>query len=360
MTIDIPGAFMQADMDELVHVRFDGIMAHMLIKCDPTKYDAMPTVERGKTVIYAALTKALYGTLRASLLFWRKLTAKLISWGYDINPYDWCVANKEIDGSQCTVVWHVDDLKVSHVSDEVLESQRKLLNDEFGREAPLTGTTGLVHDYLGMTLDYSVPGKVIITMSDYIEGMLSEAPPSLLGESATPAAAHLFNTEDDGEPLDDDRAAIYYHHTMQLLYLSKRARPDLQLPVSFLTTRVKNPTEHDWKKLARTMQYLQSTADLPLTLEASSLQVIKWYIDASYAVHADMQSHTGAFMTLGKAVCMAHRPARSSIPRVPQNPSWWRSAMSYLRCCGRVISWKSRGTTSTSPSYIRTTSALSC
>ena len=41
-----------------------------------------------------------------------------------------------------------------------------------------------------------------------------------------------------------------------------------------------------------------------LTLEANDLQIIKWWIDASSAVHGDMRSHTGGTMTLGKrSVC---------------------------------------------------------
>jgi len=42
------------------------------------------------------------------------------------------------------------------------------------------------------------------------------------------------------------------------------------------------------------------TKDLPLTLEASGNGTIRWWIDASYAVHPNMRSHTGATMTLGK------------------------------------------------------------
>ena len=35
--------------------------------------------------------------------------------GFVVNPYDPCVANKMVNGSQMTVTWHVDDLKLSHV-----------------------------------------------------------------------------------------------------------------------------------------------------------------------------------------------------------------------------------------------------
>jgi hypothetical protein len=63
---------------------------------------------------------------------------------------------------------------------------------------------------------------------------------------------------------------------------------------------VKAPDEDDYKKLRRTMQYLRGSLDLLLTLEADDVRVIKWWVDASYAVHPDMKSHTGGTMSLGK------------------------------------------------------------
>ncbi len=128
-TVDIPGAFMQADIDEVVHVKFEGEIAEMLVKLDPKLYRKYVKDENGKTVLYVELLKALYGTMKAALLFWKLLTKKLISWGFVINPYDWCVANKMIDGKQCTILWHVDDLKISHVNPEVNNGIIKLIND---------------------------------------------------------------------------------------------------------------------------------------------------------------------------------------------------------------------------------------
>jgi hypothetical protein len=157
-TLDISGAFMQAYIDKVVHVRFEGGIAEMLVRMDPKLYRKYVRDENGKAVPYVELPKALYGTLRDALLFWKLLSSKLILWGFTINPYDWCVANKVIDGEQCTVLWHVDDLKISHVSEEVNTDIIKIINDEFGKESPITITRGKVHDYLGMTLDYSEKG----------------------------------------------------------------------------------------------------------------------------------------------------------------------------------------------------------
>jgi len=95
---------------------------------------------------------------------------------------------------------------------------------------------------------------------------------------------------------------MFHHNTAKLLFLCKRARPDLQTAVAFLCTRVKMPDVDDYKKLCRVMRYLRATKQMPLTLEADSTNVIKWWVDAAYAIHADMRSHTGGAMSMGKGV----------------------------------------------------------
>ena len=61
--LDVPGAFMQVDMDELVHVRFEGEMVDKLLEIDEELYASYVTEEKGKKVMYVELLKALYGTL---------------------------------------------------------------------------------------------------------------------------------------------------------------------------------------------------------------------------------------------------------------------------------------------------------
>ena len=109
-TLDIPGAFMRADMDEIVHVRLEGAMAELLVK-DPQLYCKYIINAYGKPVLYLELLNAVYGMLQAALLFWRKLSATLIAWSFEINLCDWCIATKMIDRKQCTILWYVDDLK---------------------------------------------------------------------------------------------------------------------------------------------------------------------------------------------------------------------------------------------------------
>ncbi len=42
------------------------------------------------------------------------LWGELEEMGFEVNPYDPCVINKMVNGIQMTVMWYVDDLKVSH------------------------------------------------------------------------------------------------------------------------------------------------------------------------------------------------------------------------------------------------------
>ena len=59
------------------------------------------------------------------------------------------------------------------------------------------------------------------------------------------------------------------------------------------------------KKHIRLMKYVNGTKELVLTLSAEQLNILKWFVDAAYAVHADFKSHTGTTMTMGQCSIMS-------------------------------------------------------
>ena len=165
--LDVPGAFMQADIDKLVHMRFTGEMVNMLLHIDYDMYKDYVVIEKGEKVMYMELLKTLYGTLRAARLFWQKLSKQLIEvWGLTPNKYDDCVVNKTIKGHQMTVVWHVDNLKVSNVNIKEVDKFVMQMEETFGADAPLSVLHGKIHDYLGMNLDFRVEGEVRVRELD--------------------------------------------------------------------------------------------------------------------------------------------------------------------------------------------------
>ena len=85
-------------------------------------------------MLVGKVTKAIYGTLLGAIQFYKKLRGVLTDLGFKTNGYDECTFNKMINGSQCTIQVHVDDLKLSHVDQEELDKIIDALNEVFGSD----------------------------------------------------------------------------------------------------------------------------------------------------------------------------------------------------------------------------------
>ena len=102
--IDIPGAFLQTPASDGTIIKLQGVLVlvMMLIKINPSwkKYIVHEGKKRTPT-IYSEAIKAIYGTVDAVKLFYDSLLAFLVGkLGFTQNPYDPCVVNKDINGSQ--------------------------------------------------------------------------------------------------------------------------------------------------------------------------------------------------------------------------------------------------------------------
>jgi len=117
------------------------------------------------------------------------------------------VANNNIEGKQCTILWHVDDLKISHVDKDVVEGILKKLNEKFRQESPLTTSRRKVLDYLGVKIDYQQKGKVKCVMYEYIDKMLEELPTDMSGLATTPAS-NIYSIQIQGVQIRGRKRAV--------------------------------------------------------------------------------------------------------------------------------------------------------
>jgi hypothetical protein len=188
--------------------------------------------------------------------------------GFVQNQYNPCVYNKIMGEDRVTIKTHVDDLKISAIEKEnimwVIEQLRKIYRE-------ITVHDGDIHDYLGMVMEHNRESKMVkINMTKYIletiEAFKEEEPEERLKTVTTPATNNLFRTRKDVEKLSRRRAGIYHSTVAKLLFVAKRARPDILLAVSFMTTRVKSPDKDDWHKLIHVLSYLHGSTDITLTL----------------------------------------------------------------------------------------------
>ena len=305
ITLDIPNAFVQTPMpksQQRVIMRINGLLVEYLDKLFPGEYNEYIINQNNTKILYVEMEKALYGMMLSSLLFYKHFRKDLESIGFVVNPYDICVANRKINGHQQTITWHVDDVKASHKSPHVNQEFYKWCEKKYGSE--LNGhvkmVSGKIHDYLAMKLDYSNKGKLKVDMKEYVKEMIKDYPSKTRENIECPWSTKLFNVNDNSKSLNNDYKELFHTFVMKCMFLGKRARPDILMGISFLSTRVLNPNEEDWKKLNRIMSYLNTTKEIVLCLEADNEQKLQWYVDASFGTHKDMKSHTGSMFTLGK------------------------------------------------------------
>jgi len=290
--IDFTSAYLNAVMTGiLVHVALDAVQSQILCAICPeyTKF------LRDNGTMVVLLDKALYGCIESARLWYEELAGYLISLGYVRNPNDWCVFNRDGIGVQCTVCFHVDDLFISCCIESTID---KLVANLTAKYKQLTVRSGEVHQYLGMVFDFRSAGKVSITMQGYVDSTLKSY--NVTGTAATPATERLFQIDAKSTDLPADKKAEFHSRVARLLYLAKKVRPDMLTAVSFLTTRVQFPTEQDWQKLERLLQYLNGTKYFGITLCPDSDMTVHGYADAAYGVHSDAKSHTGSVICLGK------------------------------------------------------------
>ena len=293
-TIDVPGAYLNAKIPEgtNVRMRLDKFVSDIVVQLDDSyiKY-----LNEDETIV-VQLDYALYGLVESAMLWYELLSARFKQLGFSHNPYDRCIFNRlQIDGSQCTLCVHVDDIMITAATEQHLD---KVIEDTKSLFGDITVARGKNHDYLGMSFDFSDMERVRISMTNYVDDLLKEC--KVEGTASSPANNNLFQQEETSKLLSkEDRE--YFHATVaQLLYLAKRIRPDILLSVSYLTTRVREPNEKDLEKMNRVLKYINGTKELSLYISANNVLNISAYIDASYGTHHDYKSHSGVLISVGR------------------------------------------------------------
>ena len=294
---DVTGAYLNADMDDFVLIRLTGDDVNMMCDANPT-YERFVTTDHGHKTMFLQLKKALYGCVKSALLWYRLFRDTLEEMGFVLNPYDPCVANAMIKGSQCTIVWFVDDNKISHKDPAVVRDVVQRIEAKFGT---MTKTEGDEHEFLGMKLLFDHQNKTVqILMQSYLDEAIQQSQLDVRRPAATPATKGLFEVDPQAAPLNHSEADRFRSVVCKLLYVALRGRPDVLLAVVFLASRVAKATLQDQSKLKRLLEYLYSTYDLALILGADDIQTMYTFVDASFAVHCDMKSHTGGVITFGR------------------------------------------------------------
>mmetsp|Transcript_16608 Transcript_16608/g.23570 ORF Transcript_16608/g.23570 Transcript_16608/m.23570 type:complete len:462 (-) Transcript_16608:60-1445(-) len=256
-------------------------------------------VENGMEVLYLRIIQALYGCVESALLWYETFKGKLEQIGFVINPYDRCIANKEVNDSQCKITWYVDDAKTSHKSPSVVTHMIKKLENTY---EDLKATRGKSHTLLGINFTINDNGTIELDTIQYLRDILSNFPDKISESATSPATKDIFEVKEEDETLDKGRGEIFHMTCAKLLWVMKRSRPDIEVPISFLCTRVVEPTIKDWEKLLRVMSFINGTIKDKRIVGINDMTTLITMIDTSHAIHLNMRSHTGGLISMGTGI----------------------------------------------------------
>jgi len=148
--------------------------------------------------------------------------------------------------------------------------------------------------YLGINLKLTKEG-IEVDMINYIEEIVKEF--DGVKEYTHPADDQLFVSGDTKGTSKDPKK--FHRIVAKLLFLCKRGRPDIALPVHYLCTRVKNPSDLDDHKLARVIGFMKGTLKNVRKIGNEPFDQVQAYIDAAYAAHEDGYGHSGGVIMVG-------------------------------------------------------------
>jgi hypothetical protein len=126
-TVDITKVFVQTvikdkDAEHRVIVRLRGQIVDILCEIASDVYPPYVTMnKKSKKVLLVQCMNALYGSMIALVLFYKKFVNSLKEHRFSMNPYDACVANKTVNGKVLTICFHINDCKISHKSKAVVD-----------------------------------------------------------------------------------------------------------------------------------------------------------------------------------------------------------------------------------------------
>mmetsp|Transcript_9529 Transcript_9529/g.13501 ORF Transcript_9529/g.13501 Transcript_9529/m.13501 type:complete len:352 (+) Transcript_9529:3702-4757(+) len=143
-------------------------------------------------------------------------------------------------------------------------------------------------------------GTVSIDVSSYIKEIISGFPEEIKIVTTSPAGAGLFTIPKIDTKLDKCSANFFHSIVEKLLWLIKRGRPNIEVPVSFLCTRVQESCWSDWLMLRCVLVFLKHTTNDVRKIGMHNVGDLITMVDASYAVHQNMRGHTGGLMTMGR------------------------------------------------------------
>ena len=325
-TIDFQSAFLNAPIPK--QVTPEGTPFRRILEITPDMVELILQLQpswaefvcqgRGKNgtsnkgSIFFVIDRALYGLIEASFAWHTELNNTLNEMGFKQSESDPCVYHSYKNGDKTSIVVYVDDLLIMAISATRTDEIRAYLYNKYNKGVTWKDFNEDDElDYLNVQIrrKRDEHGKITayeLHQTSYankiIDDLQMRDTKSPFELTQLPYTQDLFKVSSDSKPLDKEESKFYATALGKLLYTSSKVRPLLALPVSFLSKRMKCPTEEDMSKLKRVIFWLREhpAGGLTITDETEEDLAIYVWADASDNCHHDAKGHTGVFISVGK------------------------------------------------------------
>jgi len=307
--IDITEAYLNAELEKPIYMSIDKDIVDYMKKVNMV--DDNHIRDNGSVIV--ELKKALYGTKEAGRLWYNHLDKDIKKMGYESNPAELGIYTKNVNGKISNILIYVDDIIV--MSDDEDEHRNVIQNfKNFYNEINVSTQYDLEFEYLG--LNFKVINKSLhVNMIGYINKILEER--QEIGMSETPYTKQLFNNRKI-ELLNDYEQARTRSDVAKLLYLAKRARPDILLPTIVISSRASKYNSDDKAKLDKIYKYLNMTKQLELNLSdrnVSNNLTLYAYVDAAHGNYDDGKGQSAYGFTLGSGLFLVKSRKQKTVSK---------------------------------------------
>jgi len=306
-TIDIKGAYLHAQLNNVIYMTLNKSIAKQLISLYPqfAKY----LLPNGSIIVM--LQKSLYGLKEAANLWYNHISNTLKEMGLISNQYDPCLFHGTIASDHVLLNLHVDDMLTSYHHDSTIHYIKKKLLEKYD---DITLHTGTNLNFLGINIIQSDDlSRISLSQKGYINNLLDKFAITEISEYPSPLS---FNENLNAASEAYHNVSQYCSVITSLLYLAQRTRPDILKEVILLSTKNQAPTNINYDQAIKILRYIKNTHQLSLDICCRNLEIIV-YADASFKSHFDRKSHTGGAIYIGNdnsaIKCISKRQSITSL-----------------------------------------------
>ena len=281
---DIVAAFLGTPMrrGKRLFVKFDRLVVKFIVDLYPHCNDFIAA----DGCLYCLLEKYVYGLSEASREFHLRLDNVLKQIGFLPTVADPCVYQKNTKWGTHRICTHVDDIFSNSPS---LQARIKF-EDALKKEFEIKGAYDKI-SYLGMTIEKDKTG-IKVSQEGYVDNIITKYKDQINNRIInTPSVASLTSRDENRTTMKGKTQ--YASLIMGLMYLARFTRPDILFTVTYLATKCQSPTDEDYAKGLRVIQYLSHHPHKHLQYNAGQAK-IEVYCDASHLLHEDGKGHSGA------------------------------------------------------------------